>query len=318
MRRLLPLLLLSLLFYSSCELGTPPPKGKLYTVQIALDYAYSTDPDDRTTPATLYGTINDARALEQAWEEIAARLQIPHQNFAFLQIGKQPASIPTHQIGEASVVAYPFIDAIEQAVQALASIATENDLTIFSYSGHAASGLITLAPVADIGTEFYDASDLLALVAQIPGRKLVLLDACETGLAIPPSPYSSSRLLGSSIGDWYAQYFAKAAAGMPKELAVITSSADTDSYETTVNGRKYGDFTQALLQSLGWDHTVHAMGSTLGDAFIGRHLTVTSLYSAIKTHQRLPLKRTLINLLTPYHQHPMTSGGAVDMILFTR
>ncbi len=315
MKRLVPLLLVALFFISSCELSTPPTQGELYTMQVALDYYTLLARTGAKYPdEPLDGTISDAKALHHAWEGVADELKLTHIGYQFLQEGSAAPEPFSHKIGEKIIEAYPTKDAIETAIEALKAVTKKEDLIIFSYSGHAAQGRITLLSEDKSRPELYDVATLLAKFSTVPGRKLILLDACETGLAITPSPNSSSTLLGSSINTWYQQYFTKSDTP-PLNLMVISSSADTDSYERTVNGVSYGVFTRALLIGLGWNPDTGTMGDTLGPAFKDTFLSVDSLYTYIKKNQSFPLKRSLFNPLGKY-QHPMTSGGAVDMILF--
>ncbi len=306
MRRALILLttiLLSLLLFS-CELFMKEPQaGKVYGIFVALDY-------DGLNQTILKGTIPDAVEQNKAF---AALADGKYEGYLFVQ--KKDGIIDQTTINGTTIELYPTVENIEDAITALSGITTSNDLVLFTFSGHARVGTIAMAPMAGDGIVEYDVSQLLDLFSTVKGRKLIILDACKTGLAVPIDPASSSTLLENSIATWYRKYFDNDRS-VKGDLFIMSSSANTDSYETTFGGKPHGVFTYALLQALGWDVDQGKMSKATPPAATGKRLTVDGLFSYIKMHQAFPIKRTLFNLLDEF-QHPMVNGGALDMILFT-
>jgi len=280
----------------------------VYAILVALDY-------DGFNQNTLLGTIPDAVAQDKAF---AALADGKYEGYLFIQKGSTAPGAET--IGLTPITLYPTKDSIEGAISALSGITTVNDLILFTFSGHAKGGDIALAPELGSGsnaTISYAVSDLLDHFSSVKGRKLIILDACETGYGVPSDPASSSTLLEKAIVSWYAKYF-NGERSVKSDLFVLTSSANTDSYEDNFKGKRHGVFTYALLKALGWnvDTDTGTMPTTIPPAAKRGRLTVDGLLSYIKTHQTLKTKRSLFKPFGDF-QHPMVSGGALDMILFT-
>ncbi|HOE85052.1 MAG TPA: hypothetical protein PLK91_07555, partial [Sphaerochaeta sp.] len=68
--------------------------------------------------------------------------------------------------------------------------------------------------------------------------------------------------------------------------------------------------------ALGWNVDTGTMSTAIPPAAKRGRLTVDGLLSYIKAHQTLKTKRSLFKPFVDF-QHPMVSGGALDMILFT-
>jgi hypothetical protein len=307
---LIAILLLSLLLFS-CELFIEEPQaGKVYAIFVALDYKHLENKDNH-----LNGTIPDAKEQEQAFAKISVNAGLDYHSFLFIQEGDSVENETEHVIGGETINAYPSPANVEAAIAALKSITQKDDLILFTFSGHAAGGTISLGPPNEKQVLDYDVSDLLDAFSSVKGRKLVILDACKTGLSIPIDPASSSTLLENSIATWYAKYFSSNRSAK-NDLFVMTSSAATDSYEIPFDGVTHGVFTHALLRGLGWNQSKGDLTTTIPPAAKGNRLTVDGLLTYIKKNQFFPIKRTLHNPITTF-QHPMVTGGALDMVLFT-
>ncbi len=326
MRKLIPLLLSIVLILASCELFTDEPvAGDVYAIMVGLDYQNNSQRD-------LYGTINDANELDLAFKSVTQQTGKAYFGYKFLQIGSSFVSSTTHTIGSKSVNSYPSLSNLKEAIAALKDITQKDDLILFTYSGHGNDdGTIALgsssysdaalSPVQEILDSFVD--------NDIKGRKLIILDTCYSGVSLPDSPGSSNTVLGSSIDDWYAKYWDNTLYELP-DLFVLTASADTESYEDEFNkeatvGTKHnhGLFTAALLEALGWRHP-HATDITtvvLGNppALRGSALSVDSIYSYvfnyIEKHPDYNPQWSIFKL-NETTQHPLVSGGAMDMVLF--
>ena len=239
---LLTTLLLSLLLFS-CELFMEEPQaGKVYAILVALDYKHLTDNRNH-----LDGTIPDAKEQHKAF---AALADGKYEGYLFIQKGSTAPGAET--IGLTPITLYPTKDNIEGAISALSGITTVNDLILFTFSGHASGGSISLGPQNKTQAIDYDVSDLLEHFSSLKGRKLIILDACETGYGVPSDPASSSTLMEKAISSWYAKYF-NGERSVKSDLFVLTSSANTDSYEASFGVNSHGVFTYALLKALGWD-----------------------------------------------------------------
>ncbi len=301
-----------LLLCTSCELfWEKPPSPTVYIVSIALDYSNTTQ-----NLRELLGTINDATELQTVLSAVAGMAGYEKQEYLFLQ--KKDTNPNDLSIGGTTVNSYPSIANIEAAIAALQSLVKSNDLFIITFSGHGGeAGTIALGET-ESSTGIYPVSTLLQKLTPLYGRTLLILDSCYSGNAIAQSPSSLSTVYDSGIDDWYAKLTSNEIYTLPK-IMMLTASADTYSYEETfAENHNHGVFSAALLEALGWGHP-HPDAVSRPPARIGSHITIDSLYAYIKTHQVYPYE---INLFKFWEsggvvQHPMTTGGAMDMVLFS-
>lgn len=317
MRKLIPLLLSLLLLLSSCELFYDEPElGDVYAIMVGLDYKNNSQKD-------LYGTINDVNELDIVLNSIAQRMDTSYFGYKFLQIGASFTSTTTHIIGSDSVNAYPSLSNLKQSIEALENITQKDDLILFTYSGHGNDdGAIALGATSYSDEALSPVQEILDYFVDndIKGRKLIILDTCFSGLSLPDNPGSSNTVLGSSIDEWYAKYWDKTSYDLT-DLFVLTASGNTESYEDNImDDHWHGLFTKGLLKALGWSHP-HPDPDTLQipPAAKGLVLTVDSLYSYIldfiEEHPDFNPQWNILKL-NETTQHPLVSGGALDMVLF--
>lgn len=307
MKKLILLLLAtSLLFITSCELFTDEPtkNGKIYSVIIGLDYT-------NTSYDHLSGTINDANELRQAFTEVARKDGRGYTNYQMIQEENTVPLIPS--------TSYPSKSNVKSRLNDLANITTEDDLTILTYSGHGVeqSGDLIFGRTSPATDNFMSVTELLISMSNIKGKKLVILDSCYSGMFVESSPSSTSTVLENSINKFFETYYSSDKYGKP-DLFVLTASAHAKSYEKYFAdySHSHGIFTYALLQALGWDHPHPSdIKKTYPPAAQNGRITVDGLYRYIIKNQLLDLKFKLINY-SGYHQHPLTTGGPLDLVLF--
>jgi len=314
MRRIILLLLtVSLLFITSCELFTEEPtKGDVYYINVGLDYennGISTD--------NLSGTVNDAKELYEALGEVINKTGRNKTGTLMVQEAK---------LVDPSNPQYPSKTHIENKLTGLQSI-KDNDLTIFTYSGHGYSTtgeLVFATTTVDSGpflSDLMNAEELLSLMALIPGKKRVILDSCFSGMFVEASPSSTNTILNNSIAKFFETYHSSDIYGKP-DLFVLTASAHADSYEAEFDSdvdHSHGFFSYALLKALGWGHPhdvslslvkpIYPPAATFGQ------ITVDGLFKYIIDNQGIPSSINLFTNWTEY-QHPMTTGGPLDLVLF--
>ncbi len=310
MKKLLMLLtLFSLLLITSCELfmDEPARNGTIYTVHIALDYQDS-------SYNHLYGTIPDAKELQRAFSKVAQRDGREHQSFLMIQEGETPDTLDE---------LYPSKSNVINRLTALANITTEDDLTILTYSGHGEenSGKLVLGQASLVANTLMSPTELLSLVTAIKGKKLVILDSCFSGMFVEKSPSSTNTVISNSIQKFFETYHSSDPYEKP-DLYVLSASAHADSYENPLieeTNHDHGFFSQALLKALGWDHPhdddLSQISPTYPPVAKDGQITVDGLFEYIKSNQIIPSRFSL----TKYqgkHQHPMTTGGPLDLVLF--
>ncbi|NBK21250.1 MAG: caspase family protein [Spirochaetia bacterium] len=316
---LLLLLTSSLLFITSCELFTDEPtKGDVYYINVGIDYENNSDVN------TLQGTVNDAEELHIALGSVIAKANRTGNGYRMIQAGPGYVGDETYNINSTPISNYPTKSNIESILTNLKAITHAEDLIIFTYSGHGyeySGDLLLAKPGILASAESLNPATLLSWMAAIPGKKLVILDSCFSGMFVEESPSSTNTVLNNSIAAFFETYHSADTYGKP-DLFVLTASAHTDSYEREFDSdvnHNHGFFSYALLEALGWDHPHSATLSsvTIDDppAAKGGRITVDGLFKYIKKHQAIPSRLNLFTNWTEY-QHPMTTGGPLDLVLF--
>lgn len=308
MRKLLLLSLLSsLLLLTGCEFfSEEPSKGNINYVVVGLDY-------ENSSVSNLSGPLNDAREMSSVLDSLIAKTErTGGKTFLMLQEGS--SLTPSDPL-------YPTVDNVTTKLNDIASTASDDDLTIFYYSGHGEvdSGKLILATKdGSINeTDRMAPLTLLHLMNGISGKKLLLVDNCYSGQYVEES--NSSLSMVYSDYDYYAKYFSDESYALSDMYVLSASAKNTESYEAyfTEAGHSHGYFTYALLKGLGWVHTDTAgvYSATASDGIppsaSRSAITVDSLYAYILENQMIKSGK----LYYP-HQHPMTNGGAMDMVLF--
>jgi len=219
-------------------------------------------------------------------------------------------------------------DQLTADMNAIASVATIDDLFVFYFSGHGSQaaagwdGGTETTPESD-GLEEYIAlyddeltDDTLAqLLRAIPcARKVVILDACFSGGfisnalaadAIPPEYYDGPKGIFGTLGDaiyLYANFQDYGSDIPPGEALVIAATGEQDvAYETDDNGVMTG----FLLES-----------ATKADYNFDDYITVSESYFYI--YKNINKRFNQLYGASGFAFFPHTSGGPVDYILFTK
>ncbi|MGB4405855.1 MAG: caspase family protein [Sphaerochaeta sp.] len=307
---LLLLTLTSILFFTSCELLLNEPiKGDVYYINVGLDYKNS----GLSSDYYLNGTVNDAKELYAALGEVINKTERNKTGTLMIQEGY---TVPTDITLPSN---YPSRENVISRLENLTTITTEDDLTIFTYSGHGdgtAGDLVFATTKVNTGpydTDTMDAETLLSLMAAIPGKKLIILDSCFSGMFVEDSPSSTNIILNNSIEKFFETYYSSDKYGKP-DLFVLTASVNTESWEPNVP-HVHGFFTNALLEALGWYHphsdTLSSVPIEYPPAAKNGQITVDGLFAYIKKNQGIDSR-----YYGSEYQHPMTTGGPLDLVLF--
>jgi hypothetical protein len=312
MKKILMILtLFSLLLIISCELAMEAPKaGDVHYINVGIDYKNNGVTNIDVTD-NLNGTVNDAKELFDALGAVIGKSKRKADGFLMVQEGNSPANFLDPD--------YPSLTNVKKYLEELE--ATDKDLTIFTYSGHGIkeTGHLVLAYTGS-KYETLDPRTLLSWMDAIPGKKLVILDSCFSGMAVEGSPSSTNTVLNNSISKFFETYHSSGKYEKP-DLYVLSASAHTDSYEMDFDplGDKphyHGIFTYALLEGLGWNHANNSPDNAGSPpAATGGNITVDSLFKYVKKNQAIPSRMKLLSNWTHY-QHPLTTGGPLDLILF--
>jgi uncharacterized caspase-like protein len=287
-------IVLAVFLLAGCELVMDEPTaGALNYIAIGLDYH-----DNTAGLEELSGPPYDATEIADALEKLASVSE--------RTLGTTVLMVQDENEADGFLGTYPSLANVKAAIEELAEDAGTDDLTIFFYSGHGGTdtGDLYLAPETDEDISL-SPEQLFELLGPIDGDTLVIVDACYSGNLVADSASSSSLVYWST--DFYEKYFSDTEYSVPDLFALTASAADTLAYEKVFEeaGHSHGIFSYALLNALSLD------SDNLPLAASGGSLSVDDLYEYIIENQDISSNRLFLS-----HQHPMTSGGAMDLVLF--
>jgi hypothetical protein len=331
------LILLGVICLCSCELQQNIPKGKIYYVGVALDY-------QNTNVNSLYGTLNDGLELEKALATNAFKV---NRNFKSYPLYQQGFSHSKETIEKKS---YPSVEHIFEAFDDISKQSTDNDITIFYFSGHGAKdeGSIlcgttnqisgrTLLDLNKIDDNFLiNPTELKQKLDKIKGKKLIIIDACHSGFFRGNlSTAVDITKEDATLSQCYEKFF-KTPMNVDESIFLLCATEYNNySHEPSymLYSHPHGYFSKALLEGLGWCYgekgiVTHKSVPYLVDNHdvqgilaegnppacgISNHLSVDDLYYYIKTHQQIPLIKKGNDRS---FQHPCVTGGRQNLILF--
>ena len=143
-------------------------------------------------------------------------------------------------------------DGICAAIRSAFGSAQEQDVSLFFYSGHGAYPDGALCGVDDT---YLTAAQLRACLDEIPGRKIVLVDACHSGSLIGKSTTSSSN--SAFITSFMSAFkvTTRSANLAASQYYVITAAHSSETSAEMYDGTRYfGAFTTALAKGCGYDY----------------------------------------------------------------
>ena len=185
-------------------------------------------------------------------------------------------------------------DEMISSIKTAFGAATSNDVSLLYYSGHCAFVSDDSQEIALVGADAKDmltVSRLRAALDQIPGRKIIIIDACYSGSIISAERNANaknasqeSESLSVTIADAFISAFSerKRANLTGDDYFVLASSAaDEESYEDEVDGTVMGLFSAHLVKACTYENESAAPADTNGNGVI----TVQEMY--IYTHRAL-------------------------------
>ena len=196
----------------------------------------------------------------------------------------------------------------------------ENDLLVFSYSGHGEKkngSLMTNASSSSSKWDSLSPEDLLSHISTLGGKKLIILDSCYSGIYIPSSPLSTSDVFSEEEKEdrWLGKSYPKAMKDALfskkdkypySDIWILSSTGRGQEASDSLDGGdgpyqlSYGAFTYYLLKAMGYD-TDRNEGVQREE-----RLTVYGIYSYVRKH--FPDYETQI-------QTPRVSNGGLDLVL---
>lgn len=178
-------------------------------------------------------------------------------------------------------------EGIKSAIRESFGGAKPQDVSLLYYSGHGVMSDEPQEQGALLGTDVQPvtADELRGVLDEIPGRKIVIVDACYSGNLISPETASiamdgaAPKMSAAEFADSFAAAFGrKSRANLAADsyFVITAAAADEESYEVYYASmdQSFGAFTTLLVEGCGYDaigkKTVkkHADGNKSGDISI--------------------------------------------------
>ena len=142
---------------------------------------------------------------------------------------------------------------VEEGLYWLQHVATNRDLAVVFLSGHGYLDpkqkfwfLTREADIARLRTTAISNDDLLDLIASIPGKKVLFIDACHSGAAMTvgykAAPSESTPDMNKVVND-----FSTAGSG----IVVFAASTGTEAAKEDEKWDRHGAFAKALIEAIG-------------------------------------------------------------------
>ena len=244
------------------------------------------------------GTAYRALLIGQTYEgnTEVENLEGPDNDVAALRLCLENFNTTPWQVTvEMNLTAQGILDAVASAF----SGATADDVSLFYYSGHGISSLNSETLGALVGMSTYDyvtASQLRAAMDLIPGRKVIIIDACYSGNFIPVIARSARGYSAEAAPTHvdFAESFirtfsrrSRGAASGDQYFIMTAAAADEESfeYEYTVNGQKrvVGLFTSTLCEGCGYNEVRQYYKSLSADANGNTVITFDEVYRYVQS-----------------------------------
>jgi len=314
MKRLIYFLLLLLVItvlFTSCELfhTTEPERGKsyalIYGVANYIGPENDIEPEKLLPDNDLKYTYYDAKDMDKY----------------FIQQGFITETKYNKQATKAAML---------KDFGSIRDKANANDITVFFFAGHGSGpdigdGQVFLIPYFSTypipSSEIFSDSALLDELQTIPGKKLLILDICNSGGFVPENGVDVDGLPGdygytgdpSVFFQTWDKYLNEETNTKYKDIWVIGSAGENElAYEDS--SVENGYYTYYLLKSLGYNHDDYTISETIpADRNSDNLITVSEIYNETFKSFEKNYNDPRSSNYAKYYSH--TSGGAKDLIL---
>lgn len=303
-RNLLIILLSTLLLSVSCELFYPENESSIRLITVASDYVGTSITSHLECCPVDQSAVKDqieylAKASSRDYDGIHITLDdgILYRTRSSSQAGSSVDYSVDPYSGSGGK---PMREQIFSAIEEMKTIASNDDITIFYYSGHGAEGTETEwlergALVFDLNSKdavFTD--ELIAAIESIPGKKALIIDACYSGMYVEDPPYYPST----------TEEAFKSLLYIPAEDEMSTWSISASGYDekswSNMMGRSFSLFTNEMLKHLGYDTNAKKPGMPNT-----KDVSILSIYSYAQEY------------VDPSFQTPQSTNTMKDLVLFS-
>ena len=227
---------------------------------LLIGQIYETDEINR-----LYGTQNDLSAMRSVLNQF---------------------STTPYQISSRCDLTGP---EILNAVSVAFSGAKSSDVSLLYYTGHGKFSNDSELQGAFVGADmnsYVTATQLRAALDKIPGRKIVIIDACYSGAMLRGKSTRAENTQAMTAADFVSSFVSAFAMRSKGSLAgngyflLAAAAADEESYEIDYpDGFSIGLFTSYFAKACGWDAKAQALTPAYADTDGGGVLSLQEIYA---------------------------------------
>ena len=275
MKKILIIILVTLLLLTSCELLTKQNKSQrnVYFISLALNYS--------NTSYKLNYTLNDQEGIFSEIKYLSHSSSSPFNSYLITQDGNQ---LIINDNGDITNEVYDFSSSYKikelllSKLSSYSAIMDENDLLIFHYSGHGKSdGSLVYHIVSPAKTYSITTQDIIDSIKGYKGIKLLLLDSCYSGVFY------------DEITDDYNKnginHLLKAPQARRNIFALTASSSTEEAWEEN----NFGRLTKYFLEELGYNTTSNTPGRKSNTLWYSELITqiqknINIKYTSTKQH----------------------------------
>ena len=177
-------------------------------------------------------------------------------------------------------------DGIISAVQSTFSLANSNDVSLFYYSGHGDDDGSLIG--ADEGFSILSPAELRSAMDTIPGRKVIIVDACFSGKLIEEKITllrAAPTGLGSLISSFQSAFRPKirGAFNADQYFVITAAQANEESMEALVGTKVMGLFTYSFCLGCGWDSIADCQSAYAADINGDQAVSIQEAFAFAKT-----------------------------------
>ncbi len=183
---------------------------------------------------------------------------------------------------------------IRESISNTFADATDDNVSLFYFSGHGVSSGNEEDYGALLGADnedFVTPAQLRSILDKVPGRKIVIVDACCSGNLLSANSTASQRKAsaGQVFTDAFLSAFSRRNRGLSAAsyFVLTAAAADESSYEDMINGQTMGLFSYFFMKGCGCNPPYGAGSVMPADRNSNSVLNLEELYQYTRS-QLLP------------------------------
>ena len=276
MKKLLLIILATLILLTSCELTTKQNNSQrnVYLISLALNY-------NATNVNNLLYTLNDQEGIFNEIKYLSHDTSSPFNYYLLTEDGTKLTINENGNIAEEAISfsspSNKIKDLVLSKLSTYSASMDENDILIFHYSGHGFENGGLVYHIQNIGASGYNTftitnTNLVNAIKGYKGVKLLLLDSCYSGVHYNEIANEYNK---SSI-----EYLFEAPQ-LRRNIFTLTASSST---EVANEFSDYGELSKYFLEALGFNTSTKMPGRRYSKLWFSELVTYVQKYITSLQH----------------------------------